>query len=666
MVIKLRYSTNELTWLQRLFPGFLLAVIFISGCGVAKPPEYQRVIVLQGTHYEMGFQQGRMFANEIRSLYTTLLTSSLLPYLNRDQADIAGVLKFYAGPDYADGKFSKHFLMDSAKKLESYVPKYIKDEMHGIADGSGVSYDHVLLLNMLLDAMFNMRSITFFIRLMDAPTLTRVDFITKDGKSADGKAIPDLSDSDEKIVEDYDPSPYAAMVEMPVDGGVRFWLRDQVGLGKKTPPEGVDQESIRIQWNDKVLHLGDPGVSVQDVKKDEKTYTVVTFQPSKAKKGLVKVFAKASVVSVQIQSGDKAVVTSSPPPHAHMMRDERIVFTTEGYGKKAYEVPNKGAADPRFQPPSLAFGVRGSATPDHRVRLAQHFALLDSNTLHKHTVVFFCKPKGETPFMYVGWTGLTWGFSGMNAKGLSYAADLSDTLNNGMVNELVHHIMDLQNAKMEASGVPAGIMGREILSRASTVDEAATILKKQLPSFGWIFALADAKAGLRVVEMNQDIFKKKQGYSTFTVPPASADDKDDSGRPWASVGDDDIRIASNGISLTNDIDQDLFGLVTLRPQRFWTSFYFRSLRAFYILGDRIKQAYGHLDTPTIVDILRTDSIVDHRDSMNSVVFEPQTLDVYVASGEVPATNGKYSHFNLGDPATWVCGGQGPGIGGIDE
>ncbi len=636
-----------------------LALVFVFGCGTAKPPPYQRVIVLTGTHYEMGFQQGRRFKNEIRSLYTTLLTSSLLPYLNREQPDIASVLHAYNDPKYANGKFSYEFLMDSAKKLETYIPKDLVQEMHGVADGADFPYDKVLLMNTLLDAMFNMRALTFFIRAMDAPKLVRVEFLDKNGKLL----YPDKPVTDTKVPEDYAPSPHAIAVEVPTDGAVRFWLRDQVlTLGKTGAPEGVDPDSIRLQWNEKVLHKGDPEIAITNKTIGKKTYTIVTFQPAMAHEG----FKKAAVVSVQVQAGDKANVTNPPPPHAHMMRDERIVFTTKGYGKQAWEVPNKGARDPRFQPPSTAFAVRGSATPDHRIRLAQHFAMLDSNTLHKHTVVFFCKPKGEKPFMYVGWTGVISGFAGMNVDGLAYAVDMSDTLNNGMTGEILHNLLDLDKAKMEATGVPGGIMGRVLLEKASTVEEAAKVLKGLLPSFGWSFLLADAKGGMRVVEVHQDILKQNTGYSTFTVPPKDKGDTDQHGRPWASVGPDDMRIASNEISNQNDIDVNLFGMAHILPQRFWTSFYFRSLRAFYILGDEIRGHYGKFDVRTMVRVMRDDDLVDHRDSMNAVVLEPQTLNAYVASGVVPATSGTFNHFNLGDPATWVLGGDGNGIGGTDE
>lgn len=619
------------------------------------------VAVLHGTPYEMGLQHGMLFKNRIHSLYTTLLTSSLLPYLNREQPDIASAMALYNGPKYADDKFSYEFLMDSAKSLEKYIPSDLVQEMHGVAEGSGMTYDRILLLNMLMDAMFNMRSITFFIKGLQAPHILKVEFLTATGSPLDNDGLDNDSDGktdekDEGIVDPDDPSPWALMTEVPPDGMVRFTLEDQVGLENLTAkkpksPEGVDPKSIRLQWNRDVLNYGAPGLNIKTVTQDGKSRTIVTFQPPGG-------FAKAAVVSLQIQAGDKAWITNPPPGHAHIMRDERVVFTTRGYGKPCWQVPNQGDRDPRTQPPSIAFAVRGKATTDNILRLAQHFAMLDSNTLHKHTVVFFCKPKQGKPFMYVGWTGVIWGFSGMNSDGLAYTINLSDTLNNGMVKEILKHITDLKNARMQATGVPAGIMGRILLSRASTVDEAKKLLHGMLPSYGWNFLLADAKNGMAAVEVNQDILNQGKGFASFTVPPVSDGDKDPHGRPWASVGMDDIRIASHAIRLADDLDVNVFGLLQIKPQRFWTSFYFRSLRAFYILGTKIRENYGNFDVPAMIRVLRTDALVDHRDSMNAVIYEPSTLKAYVASGTVPATAGNFNIFDLGDPATWVIGGAG--------
>ncbi len=648
----------------RLYVAILTLVLLavsIDSCGEAHQPNYQRVIVLKGTPYERGFQQGVAFHNEIRSLYTTLLGASLLPYLNREQPDMASALPIYNSEEYSNGRFSFQFLLDSAKSLEGYLPNPIIDELHGVADGADFPYDKILLMNMLLDSMFNMRAITFFIRKMQSPNVIRVEFLTKDGKplvndGIDNDSDGEVDEEDEGIIDPYEPLPWASMTEVPADGMIRFVLVDMAGLGKSySDAEGVDPDSIRLQWNEDALYAGADGLTItQEQDESGKKLTYVTFQPSVAGSS----FEEAAVVSIQIQAGDKAVVTEPPPVHAHLMRDERVVFTTKGYGKPAYEVPNKGCKDPRFKPPSIAFAVRNSATPDGKIRLAQHFAMLDSNTMHKHSAVFFCVPDKGKPFMYVGWTGVVWGFSGMNSYGVSYAINLSDTLNNGMTGELLANIFDLETIRMEANGTPAGILGRIILENAHTAKEAVELLKKRLPSFGWNFLIADANSDFRAVEMHQDILNDDDNFASFTVPAEDSLDLDEYGRAWGSVRDDDIRIASHWLVLTDDIDIDLFALIKVKPQRFWSSFYFRSMRAFYILGEQIERFYGNFDAQTMVDVLATDALVDHRDSMNAVVFEPETLHVYVSSGTVPATDGDFHLFDLGNPSSWKNGGIG--------
>jgi len=62
--------------------------------------------------------------------------------------------------------------------------------------------------------------------------------------------------------------------------------------------------------------------------------------------------------------------------------------------------------------PSLSFALRGTATKDGKPLAAHHFALLDSNTSHKHTVLFVNKPAEGPAARVLGWTGIVWGFSG--------------------------------------------------------------------------------------------------------------------------------------------------------------------------------------------------------------------------------------------------------------
>ena len=98
------------------------------------PPGLE-IVTLSGTPYQRGFQHGQHFQGKIRSFYQRLLGSSLLPYLSREQPDIAGVLPYYQQPQFAQGNFAWQLLLESGRELEKSVPPDMVQEMHGIADG---------------------------------------------------------------------------------------------------------------------------------------------------------------------------------------------------------------------------------------------------------------------------------------------------------------------------------------------------------------------------------------------------------------------------------------------------------------------------------------------------------------------------------------------------
>src|SRR6202023_3022282 len=91
----------------------------------SRPP---RVVLLSGTHYQMGLQHGRLLGAEIRELFHVYVEEGL----------------------QAEG-FRLANLMGAARRFERYVPGELRDEMRGIADGSGVPYDRILLLNTFPD-----------------------------------------------------------------------------------------------------------------------------------------------------------------------------------------------------------------------------------------------------------------------------------------------------------------------------------------------------------------------------------------------------------------------------------------------------------------------------------------------------------------------------------
>jgi hypothetical protein len=467
-----------------------------------------------------------------------------------------------------------------------------------------------------MDSMLGFRAITLLVRLIQAPQVVRVAF-----EDSQGNLIGALAP--------YEPSPYASMVEVPVDARVRIVLKD---------PDGVDPATVRIQLNREVFLAGDPSIETTVSGKHGEQLEILFTPPE--------LLPPASIVSLQFQAGDRSLVTDPPPSHARFMRDERIVFTTKGFGEAdLYRIGNRGDEDTRFQPPPISFALRGSATTGGKVLAAHHFALLDTNTSHKHTVLFVHKPTEGNPHMILGWAGVIFGFSGMNSDGLVYTVNPSDTLDNPLAGEFLKHLF---NARLVSSGVPIGIMGRELLTTRRSVEEAMEYLKHQKSTFGWNVLLVDRAGSMAAVELDSNILGQRDGgfhsYTPDTTNPANLDPW---GRPWASVGPDDLCMASHFQANSQDIELTILGFPLLRPQRFWTSFYFRSLRAFYILGDEIEAAYGQLDVAKVIQILSIPELVDQRDSMNAAVYEPEDLKVHFAMGQVPATSGPFLEFDLG-------------------
>ncbi len=97
---------------------------------------YERVsgmhlLCLQGSPYEMGLQQGTLLREQVRELVKLYLYEhALLEY----------------GPLHP-------WLLAHARPLDRTLPTALRSEMRGIADGAGLSYQDVLLLNILPDLL---------------------------------------------------------------------------------------------------------------------------------------------------------------------------------------------------------------------------------------------------------------------------------------------------------------------------------------------------------------------------------------------------------------------------------------------------------------------------------------------------------------------------------
>ena len=239
------------------------------------------------------------------------------------------------------------------------------------------------------------------------------------------------------------------------------------------------------------------------------------------------------------------------------------------------------------------------------------------------------------PFAVIGWAGIVWGTSGLNGRGLALAFQPSDTLDNGMVAALLGGLLNPAQVRLRATGVPAGVALRQALELAGDATAAVGQLSAMPQTFGWNYLAVDAKGGLRALEVDANS-QQDADTGRFAWGP---------GEHGASVGPDDLRMTVHGLANQADFDLDL-GIAALRPQRFWTTYWFRSLRTFFGLGSTLKTRLGQLDAAGLTTLLRSPALVDHRDSMNGVVLEPGLRALHVAAGRVPATDAPFVQLKL--------------------
>ncbi len=621
-----------------MLAGLSLAVL--PACSEVEAPPKLRILELKGTPRQRGLQHGRALSSEIKSFYTTMLGTSLLPYLNREQPDISAFLKSYDAklhPEYANGQFSYRLLLESAQELEKSIPADLVEEMKGVAEGAQVPYEHVLLLNTFVDSVLGARAVTLFLRQMQSPVITWMEVQGPPGAASETTLAADGVDNDgdgstdEKFEArlDYKALPTASLVEVPTNSRFRFLITDA---------NGVDASSVRVQLaiagKSRVFKSGDPQLQMKPFVLGSGQASAedleVLFTPSEQ-------LPAAAVVTLGFQASDAKMVLEPPPAKARTMRLEQITFTTQGYGKPAYLVKNLGASDGTTQPPSMAFALRGTATADGKPLLGHHFSLLDAGTSHKHCVLQIHTPTDGPAFAVVGWAGIIYGFSGLSARGVAIGVTHADTLNNPLIAQVQKNEFA---AKLLSSGLPIGMAARLVLQQATSVKHAEQMLLANPHTFGWNVLLADATGDLRALELTSgvdDDQAKPIGYG----PEA----KDQQGQPLSSVGPDDLLTSVHYRALQDDIDMSVL-VFTLPPQRNWTSYYYSSLRTFAGLGAAIKTGYGQWTSAKAREVLNTPALIDPHDSMQAAVLEPASRRLWVAAGAVPAASAGFVEIVL--------------------
>ena len=593
--------------------SLLLASALVACAPVTKPPT-RETIEVRGTPYERGLSHGTQLKSKVRSFYTTLLTNSLFPYLSREQPDLATLLPEYSAERYQNGNFAYELMLDSAKNIERSLNRATREELQGVADGSGMTYEQILVLNTFVDTVLAVRGVALAIRLARAPQLKSVEFLGAETDGVDNDSDGMTDEAGEGHTEPYIPELYGLAVEVAPAAGIRLVL---------TEVDGVDPSTVRMFLGNQLYTQASPEVSMVELSETDLQVTLTPSTPQEA----------GITTTLVIGAGDKKLITVPLPVRASFMRDEEIAFTTRGAGLARRDVRRAPLTDGRTRPPPIAIGVRGSMTVGGAPYIAHHFSLLDANTAHKHTIAIRHVPETGPAFVTVGWAGIVYGFAGMSDRGVGYACDPADTLDNSVVGSVLDQVADISRARLIAKGYPIGFLGRKILEQATDAASAREVIASAERVYGWTCVLGDRNGGLEAIEVDSDVFND----GSRGVFPLSTTERDLAGRRYASTSDDDFVLGSNFVKNVPDIATLTIAGLRIIPQRQWSGFFYRSRRAVDGAKGRLEAAKGTIDAPFLEQLIGDPQFVDSSDSMNAVVLDFEQLQVRSAMGQVPAT-----------------------------
>lgn len=104
--------------------------------------KYMNIIHLRGNSYQIGYQHGRLLAKEIREGPAAIYADLIDKGVNKDSIKSWFLTKYLDCTLYSE--------------IEKAQPVEFLDEIRGIADGAGISYDFILKANLMHEAEINL------------------------------------------------------------------------------------------------------------------------------------------------------------------------------------------------------------------------------------------------------------------------------------------------------------------------------------------------------------------------------------------------------------------------------------------------------------------------------------------------------------------------------
>ena len=226
--------------------------------------------------------------------------------------------------------------------------------------------------------------------------------------------------------------------------------------------------------------------------------------------------------------------------------------------------------------------VRGKASKDGRVYHARVLDYMSDANLQSSAAIQVYLPDGRNAWLSVGYAGFVGTVTAMNEKGLA-------------VGEMGGRGLG------DWDGMPMSLLLRDIMERASNVDEALEILRNTPRTCEYYYIFSDKSRNIAGVHATpQEVGVLKPGEQNPLLP---------------FVPEDTVLISADERAC--------------------------------VLSDRLKANAGQIDAAKLIEVIKRP--VAARQNLHNAIFSPEDLDLWFADAgkHSPACDERYAHCNLG-------------------
>lgn len=274
--------------------------------------------------------------------------------------------------------------------------------------------------------------------------------------------------------------------------------------------------------------------------------------------------------------------------------------------------------------------VKQDATKDKRL---YHVRVLDyaiGKNLQNTAVLMVVEPEGKIPYLNVSYAGFIGSVTGMNNAKISI----------GEIGGLGYGYWE---------GMPMAFLIREILEKASTLEEAKTILSKAQRTCEYYYVISDGKIdqSVGVYATASQIHFIEDGSSYALLAPS------DVPQNYGPNGDHDkfflasCSLEDSAYQTIVKNDKKVVALLHKQPTECLLLTGFPYPERYPVLAARIKENYGQIDEKQLMEIIKRPVARDS--NLHNAIFLPSKLEIWIAhagkDGQ-PACDEPYHHFCL--------------------